>query len=278
MTSRISRTLTVVISCIAVLVGCNPKFDDGGFVPSSISYMEKHAKVQDQIAMPSSQIKQREENPLKRESEMNDVTDRGQEARFGFTNIGGTGSGYGMSPYAPAKIDLGGLLLGAIIGVGSILIIPKLLYILSGTYGAYARSEDSNFAQTLTKIDDVLTRHGIDTTSCMQRAVCTYSQQAAAAVGDENGSRNEDDKDEKVTAFDRMVNAITSNQVFRTAMQGTAIEEAVKIGRANRNGKDSCSISYPNCSFSMETMLSLLANVIATANARVTTPTAASSL
>lgn len=43
--------------------------------------------------MPSSQIiKQREENPPKRESEMNDVTDRGQEARFGFTNIGGTGS------------------------------------------------------------------------------------------------------------------------------------------------------------------------------------------
>jgi hypothetical protein len=48
-----------------------------------------------------------------------------------------------MSPYAPAKIDLGGLLLGAVIGVGSILIIPKLLYILSGTYGAYARSEYS---------------------------------------------------------------------------------------------------------------------------------------
>jgi len=49
--------------------------------------------------------------------------------------------GYGVTPYAPAKIDLGGLLLGAIIGVGSILIIPKLLYILSGTYGAYARSK-----------------------------------------------------------------------------------------------------------------------------------------
>jgi len=51
--------------------------------------------------------------------------------------------GYGVTPYAPAKIDLGGLLLGAIIGVGSILIIPKLLYILSGTYGTYARSKCS---------------------------------------------------------------------------------------------------------------------------------------
>lgn len=152
------------------------------------------------------------------------------------------------------------------------------LYIPPGQHQLYLdrsdAGEDSNFVQTLTKIDDVLARHGIDTTSCMQRAVCTYSQQAASAVGDENENGNEDDKDEKATSFDRMVNAITSNQVFRTAMQGTAIEEAVEAGRANRN----CSRSYPHCGFSMETILSLLANVIATTNARVATPTAASSL
>lgn len=106
----------------------------------------------------------------------------------------------------------------------------------------------------------------------MQRAVCTYSQQAAAAVGDENGTENE--KDEKATSFEKMVNAITTNQVFRTAMQGTAIEEAVEAGRKSRN----CSRSYPHCGFSMETMLSLLANVIATANARVATPTGSSLL
>lgn len=53
--------------------------------------MEKQAKAQDQVAMPSSQIKQHDE-ASKRESETNDIADRGQEARFGFTNIGGTGS------------------------------------------------------------------------------------------------------------------------------------------------------------------------------------------
>ncbi|XP_028044774.2 uncharacterized protein LOC105828652 [Monomorium pharaonis] len=265
----ISQSLTVAISCFIILVNCSPKFDDGGFVPSSISYMEKQAKAQDQVAMPSSQIKQHAETS-KREPETNDITDRNQEARFGFTNIGGTGSGYGVSPYAPAKIDLGGLLLGAIIGVGSILIIPKLLYILSGTYGTYARSEDNGFTQTLTRIDDILARHGIDTTSCMQRAVCTYTQQANASVGEE--IENENEKDRKATSFEKMVNTITTNQVFRTAMQGTAIEEAVEAGR---NGR-SCSRSYPHCGFSMETMLSLLANVIATANARVATPTGSS--
>jgi len=226
-----------------------------------------------------------------------------------------------MSPYAPAKIDLGGLLLGAVIGVGSILIIPKLLYILSGTYGAYARSkykfaaikwrgvlkslnvrgeldlarwqsskvresseslegnyscfldagEDTGFSQTLTKIDDVLARHGIDTTSCMQRAVCSYTQRAANGDGDKESES--DRVDEQGSSLDRMVNAITSNQVFRTAMQGTAIDEAVEAGRAGR----SCTRSYPHCGFSMETMLSLLANVIAAANAaRVPTPTASS--
>ncbi|KAL0110072.1 hypothetical protein PUN28_013602 [Cardiocondyla obscurior] len=271
----ISPSLIAAVSCLAILVNCSPKFDDGGFVPSSISYMEKQAKAQDQIAMPSSQIKQQNE-ASKRESETNDIADRSQEARFGFTNVGGTGSGYGVSPYAPAKIDLGGLLLGAIIGVGSILIIPKLLYILSGTYGAYARSEDNGFTQTLTRIDDVLARHGIDTTSCMQRAVCTYSQQAATTMVSENENENDsgDEKDGKATSFEKMVNAITTNQVFRTAMQGTAIEEAVVAGRNGRN----CSRSYPHCGFSMETMLSLLANVIATANARAATPTASSSV
>lgn len=108
----------------------------------------------------------------------------------------------------------------------------------------------------------------------MQRVVCTYSQQAATAVDDENVNENGNEKDEKVTSFEKMVNAITTNQVFRTAMQGTAIEEAVETGRKGRN----CSRSYPHCGFSMETMLSLLANIIATANARVATPTASSSL
>jgi hypothetical protein len=51
--------------------------------------MEKQPKAQDQ--MTPSQIRQHDE-VSKRESETNDITDRNQEARFGFTNIGSTGS------------------------------------------------------------------------------------------------------------------------------------------------------------------------------------------
>ena len=260
------RNLILLLISSAAVVRSSPKFDDGGFVPSSMIYLEKSPKSHDQIAMPS-QVDSRSETPTKRgDTDTNDITDRSQEPRFGFTNVGSTGSGYGVSSYAPAKIDLGGLVLGAIIGVGSILIIPKLLYVLSGTYGHYARSEESGVSQVLTKLDDVLARHGIDTTSCMQRAVCTYSHQAASSTREANKLNDE----EKISSFDKMVDTITTNQIFRTAMEGTAIQEAVEAGRAGR----SCSRSYPHCGFSMETILSLLSNVITAATSAQTGTTA----
>nr|XP_050853267.1 uncharacterized protein LOC127065239 [Vespula vulgaris] len=267
------NNIIAVFLFFAVHANCVPKYDDRGFIPSSITYMEKVGKAQDQVAMPSQAEVRTDTSTKHGETTINDISDRNQEARFGFTNIGSSGSGYAISPYAPAKIDLGGLLLGAIIGVGSILIIPKLLYVLSGTYGNYARSEENGFAQSMTKLDDALARHGIDTTSCMQRAVCTYSQQAAAAIK----VADEENEDEKISSFDRMIDAITTNQVFRTAMQGTAIQEAVEAGHSGKN----CSYSYPHCGFSLETMLSLLSNVItavSTANARAASSTASSLL
>lgn len=118
----------------------------------------------------------------------------------------------------------------------------------------------------MTKLDDVLARHGIDTTSCMQRAVCTYSQQAASSVREANKVNDE----ETISSFDRVVDTITTNQIFRTAMEGTAIQEAVEAGRTGRN----CSRTYPHCGFSMETMLSLLSNAISAA-ASVNTGTVA---
>lgn len=114
-----------------------------------------------------------------------------------------------------------------------------------------------------------MARHGIDTTSCMQRVVCSYSQQTAAAVSDEDNGVND-----KVSSFDKMINTITTNRVFRTAMQGTAVQEAAEAGRAGRN----CLRSYPHCGFSIETILSLLSSIIAATNTRVAMPTGISSL
>ncbi|XP_015591125.1 uncharacterized protein LOC107265807 [Cephus cinctus] len=262
--------LVLVTLLLIVSVECGPKYDGGDFAPSPSGYMKKSEKAQDQIAMASQVRSESKASTTKRGStDANEISDRNQEPRFGFTNIGGTGTGYGVSSYAPAKIDLGGVLLGAVIGVGSILIIPKLLYVLSGSYGAYARSEDGSISQTMTRLDDKLAQFGIDTTSCMQRVVCTYAQQAAAAV---NGIDNDEDE-EKISSFDKIVNTITTNQMFHTAMQGTAVQEAVEAGRSGK----SCGRVYHHCGFSMETMLALLANaatVFTTPTARPTAPSA----
>lgn len=44
-------------------------------------------------------------------------------------------SGSGVGVYSPLKLDLGGLVIGAIIGVGALLIVPKLVGAFQGGYG-----------------------------------------------------------------------------------------------------------------------------------------------
>lgn len=64
--------------------------------------------------------------------------------RFGIpvsTSYGSTGSGvsYGNNGMGyvmqPVKIDIGGIALGALIGLGAVLIVPKVAHILSASYG-----------------------------------------------------------------------------------------------------------------------------------------------
>lgn len=91
------------------------------------------------------------------------------------------------------KIDLGGVVLGAIIGIGALLIIPKVVGTLNGGYGGYGggsgygytgnyRSIDggdpTGISDMLAKLDDILGKDNIDSTNCMQRAVCTYVRQS----------------------------------------------------------------------------------------------------
>lgn len=44
-------------------------------------------------------------------------------------------SGSGVGVYSPLKLDLGGLVIGAIIGIGALLIVPKLVGAFQGGYG-----------------------------------------------------------------------------------------------------------------------------------------------
>lgn len=76
------------------------------------------------------------ENDTKADS--SSVNDRAE--RLGFsTGYGGTQgypySGSGVGVYSPLKIDLGGVVIGALIGIGALLIVPKFLSAFNGGYG-----------------------------------------------------------------------------------------------------------------------------------------------
>lgn len=90
-------------------------------------------------------------------------------------------SGSGLSSYSPIKLDIGGIVVGTLVGLGAVIIIPKLISVLHGGYGTsggYGRSENGDDLSTLSslvnRMDDVMAQNNIDSTSCMQRAVCSY--------------------------------------------------------------------------------------------------------
>lgn len=105
----------------------------------------------------------------------------------------------------------------------------------------------------MTRLDDILARHGIDTTSCMQRAVCSYSQKTAAQKSAD--ILNEDEKD---SSINKIIDIATTNQIFRSAMQGTAIQEAIDAGKSGEN----CTRVYQQCGLSMDAVLSLFSAII----------------
>lgn len=88
--------------------------------------------------------------------------------------------GTGLSSYSPVKLDIGGIVVGTLVGLGAVIIIPKLISVLHGGYatGGYGRSENGDDLSTLSslvnRMDDVMAQNNIDSTSCMQRAVCSY--------------------------------------------------------------------------------------------------------
>jgi hypothetical protein len=66
----------------------------------------------------------------------------GSYGTSGYGNSLGYGYGttnYGVGNYG-GKIDLGGVVLGTIIGIGALLLLPKVIGVISG-HGGYYRSE-----------------------------------------------------------------------------------------------------------------------------------------
>ncbi|KAL3285594.1 hypothetical protein HHI36_000124 [Cryptolaemus montrouzieri] len=180
--------------------------------------------------------------------------------RFGLPIVyGNTGSG--VQPYpqtggvsymvSPMKLDIGGIALGALIGLGAILILPKLAHALGGSHGGYRSLDDgvSTVSDILSRLDNTLEQHNIDSSSCMQRVVCNYVHEARKNM--ENGEAG---------TLDQMVYAISNNSLVTQLLDGSSIKQAVDMGKSEES--DECSSLYRKCPVDKDNVLKVITSLL----------------
>uniref|UniRef100_A0A1B0CDQ5 Uncharacterized protein n=2 Tax=Lutzomyia longipalpis TaxID=7200 RepID=A0A1B0CDQ5_LUTLO len=185
-------------------------------------------------------------------SHVNEVANE-RAQRLGYTTGYGNGvQGYphsanGVGIYTPMKIDLGGVFLGALVGIGAILILPKLVNAFSGNYGNYRSvdGEQAGLSEMLAKLDTYLGQNNIDSASCMQRAVCSYVKSSEANM--RSGAADQ---------MDQIIHEISRNSIVEYMLDGTPIKEALENGRNDRAG--TCETLYPGCRMDQETLLQMV--------------------
>ncbi|XP_075982966.1 uncharacterized protein LOC142981152 isoform X2 [Anticarsia gemmatalis] len=230
-----SKIFFVVVAVCLGLVAAEYR-NDGGFMPSFL-------RTEDQLAEPSARV----------EKERDNQADRTQ--RFGVSSFGGTGGGYGSTApglYGPVKIDLGGVLIGSILGFGAVIILPKIIHALSYSYGGgYGRSLETDFSQVsemFGKIDEMLSRYNVDSTACMQRLACSYVQLA-----------NENMISGNATDFDALLSSLSNNSLVHRMLDGTPVFEAVSAGRSL---DADCHSLYAKCKLDKKTVVKMLTQLV----------------
>ncbi|KAM7363424.1 DM4/DM12 domain-containing protein Desiccate, partial [Cochliomyia hominivorax] len=195
------------------------------------------------------------ENKTQLEHDGSTTKDRLQ--RLGYTTGYGTINGYpagtGISAYNPIKLDLGGVVLGTLVGIGAIIIIPKLLNAFHGGYTGYGRSENENDLSSLTnfmnKLDDILGQNNIDSTSCMQRALCSYVRSTEYNM--KMGSSDQ---------MDEFIHMMSENSLVDYLLDGTAIKEALEHGK--RINTKPCEDVYTNCPLDSKKLTNMLIKLL----------------
>ncbi|CAH0728577.1 unnamed protein product, partial [Brenthis ino] len=225
--------LCLIIACAAV----SGNYRNDGFMPST-----GYQRTEDQLAEPSSRVE--------KERDERDNSDRTQ--RFGITGYGSTGP-YGSAPgiYGPLKIDLGGVLLGSILGFGAIIILPKIINAFSYGYGGYGRSVESDLGQVsdmISEFDQMLSRYNIDGGSCVRRLACAYVQIAS-----------ENTQSGNATDFDLLLNNVSSNSLVHRMLDGTSIYEAMSAGRSLDTD---CQHLYPKCKLDKKTVVKMITQLV----------------
>ncbi|KAF6217341.1 hypothetical protein GE061_001695 [Apolygus lucorum] len=176
------------------------------------------------------------------------TNDRNPQGRLGFITVGGDATS--STSVTPLKIELGGVFLGTLIGLGFVLLAPKVSELFnhpsSQYHGAYSRSEDtgtvSGLTKVMSKIDETLQEYNIDSMACLERAACTYVQSAMSGKNTPN-----------------FLSSNSSHSLLNFVIDGSKLKTALDRGLSGEN----CSFFYPQCSFSKTTLVSGIRTLMA---------------
>ncbi|XP_050540849.1 uncharacterized protein LOC126905316 [Daktulosphaira vitifoliae] len=194
--------------------------------------------------------------------------ERSHEPRFGYIPSsfssglsGGVDGFHGNTlSYGPQNFDIGGLIVGAVVGLGVLILIPKLIYIffsatnifggIKGGYPhGYGRSDDiiPGISELVKKFEESMDKYSINTTECMQKALCTYVQSNTNLKG-------------RSGEVDNFINSAV-NTLIKSSMTNFIIDGS-KFKSALENGKNGdCGQVYTQCPFNQESVTRFLRQI-----------------
>ncbi|CRL07416.1 CLUMA_CG020389, isoform A [Clunio marinus] len=199
-------------------------------------------------------------NNWRRRTSVNETESAASERLQRLGSIGGLTTGYGntvgsygygsgiATPYGKPAIEIGAVILGVIIGIGALLILPKIAAVIvgHGALGGYYRTNDeSGIADIMNKFDDFLAQHNIDSNACMQKAVCHFVRSA-----DYHTSVGTADQ------MEAMISSISENSIIDYVLDGTAIKDAIENGK-NPTGRE-CDSIYQACPLDRQSALQMM--------------------
>ncbi|KAK6639199.1 hypothetical protein RUM43_007469 [Polyplax serrata] len=152
--------------------------------------------------------------------------------------------------YGPVKLDIGGLVLGTIVGLGAFFFLPKLFHVAATPYSGYKRSEDEE--ETANGLNDFLrtVQEGLDdvnASACVQRAICSSLQAA-----------NEKVENQTANGIESVVDTIARNDIFKSLLDGTDWKRAVDVAEKGEN----CSAAFASCPNELVTVISAVSKYL----------------
>ncbi|XKL62400.1 hypothetical protein PGB90_002233 [Kerria lacca] len=187
--------------------------------------------------------------------------EKSQKPRFTYpdaTQLGPYGTNVLTNGFYPFKFDIGGLLLGAFVGLGALLLIPKLVHVLipelttyGSTYGPYGRNADimpEGIIQILSQFEKILLENNINSSECLQKAICAYVQSSQTKNSHLRSINLDNDISEKSI----------SNHLVNFLIDGSKFKSAIENGRQ----AISCSVLYPKCPFNKDSIATGIKHLI----------------